>query len=64
MECKMENDNPYCNCTYDPCSKKNKCCDCLHYHRENDELPACFFSANQEKTYDRSVNNFIKNRKK
>ena len=26
MECKMEKNNPYCNCTYEPCERKNKCC--------------------------------------
>ncbi|HAH08038.1 MAG TPA: hypothetical protein DCM05_16180 [Elusimicrobia bacterium] len=42
-----------CNCTY-RCSKKGHCCECLHYHRSMGEFPACFFTAEGEKTYDRS----------
>ena len=63
MECRMEKNNPHCNCTYEPCSRKNKCCECLHYHRQNDELPACFFNAEQERTYNRSISFFISTRK-
>jgi len=62
MECKMEKNNPHCNCTYEPCSRKGKCCDCLHYHREHDELPACFFNREQERTYNRSIQYFIHTR--
>jgi len=36
------------------------CCECVSYHRNRKELPACFFPANAEKTYDRSIKNFIK----
>jgi len=43
-----------CNCTY-PCDRKGKCCECLSYHRKMGELPACYFSKEAEKTYDRSV---------
>jgi hypothetical protein len=60
MECKMEKNNPYCNCSYEPCSRKYKCCECLHYHRKNNELPACFFNAEFERTYDRSIANFLR----
>ncbi|MCX7792921.1 MAG: DUF6485 family protein [Thermodesulfovibrionales bacterium] len=62
MDCpKIERNKKYCTCSYEPCSKKFRCCDCLHYHRQNGELPACFFSPHIEKTYDRSIRNFIKN---
>ena len=64
MDCKMEKGNPYCNCTYEPCSRKHKCCDCLHYHRQKDELPACFFKTDEERTYNRSIDYFIKMRMK
>ncbi len=60
MECISEKNSRYCNCTYEPCPRKHKCCECLHYHRRNDELPACYFSKEYEKTYDRSVANFIR----
>ncbi len=60
MECTMENNRPHCTCTYEPCSKKYKCCECLHYHRKMDQLPACYFTSEFEKTYDRSAANFLK----
>ena len=52
-----------CTCTYDPCERKGMCCQCLHYHRRNGELPACYFTDRVEKTYDRSISRFIQNRK-
>ncbi|MFO8077489.1 MAG: DUF6485 family protein [Thermoplasmatota archaeon] len=59
MECKKDqNKEKYCNCSYS-CEKKGKCCDCLHYHRQMGELPACFFPEDIEKTYDRSIERFI-----
>ncbi len=51
-----------CNCTYDPCERKGMCCECLSYHRSKHELPACYFPADKEKTFDRSINNFRKDR--
>ncbi|RLE11889.1 hypothetical protein DRJ04_07205 [Candidatus Aerophobetes bacterium] len=48
-----------CNCTYEPCSRKGRCCECLRYHWQAGELPACFFPAEVEKTYDRSLRRFI-----
>jgi len=48
-----------CNCTYSGCSKKGKCCECLAYHLEMRQLPACCFPDEVEKTYDRSFRRFI-----
>jgi hypothetical protein len=48
-----------CNCSYAGCGKKGRCCECLHYHRRMGQLPACFFSAKDEKSYDRSIERFI-----
>lgn len=58
----------HCNCTYCinlamdyegttkiPCPYKGKCCECIKYHKERQELPACYFTEEQEKTYDRSI---------
>jgi hypothetical protein len=53
-----------CSCSYPSCSRKGLCCECISYHRDNEELPGCYFSAAAEKTYDRSIENFIKTRKK
>lgn len=63
MECKKQTNLKICNCTYEPCSRKGICCECLHYHRKNGELPACFFSKEAEASYDRSIENFIRDYK-
>jgi hypothetical protein len=49
-----------CNCSYAPCARKGVCCECVSYHRRNKQIPACFFSAQAEKTYDRSLENFLR----
>jgi len=59
MECKKETNLDQCNCTYEPCSRKGICCECVAYHKNHGELPACFFSAEAERTYDRSIRKFI-----
>ena len=59
MDCKKEKNKIHCNCSY-PCSKKGICCDCISYHRNRGELPACYFPDNEEKSYDRSIENFIR----
>ncbi len=46
-------------CTYEPCPRKGVCCECIAYHRRNGELPACYFSKEKEKTYDRSIRNYL-----
>lgn len=52
-----------CTCTYS-CSHRGKCCECVAYHRNRGQIPGCFFSAAGEKTYDRSLENLISDRKK
>jgi hypothetical protein len=59
MECKKDTNLKICNCTYEPCPRKGLCCECIVYHRKYNELPACFFSDEVEKTYDRSIRRFI-----
>ncbi len=59
VECKVEENKMNCNCTY-PCDKKGMCCECISYHRKRDELPACYFPDTVERTYDRSIENFIR----
>lgn len=59
-ECKNHERNvKRCNCTYEPCSRKGYCCECVSYHWSMQQLPACFFSAEGERSYDRSVRRFI-----
>jgi hypothetical protein len=59
MECQIEINKARCNCTYEPCPRKGKCCECIAYHLELDELPACVFPPEVEKTYDRSFARFV-----
>jgi len=52
-----------CPCTYEPCQRKGICCECLRYHRASGELPACYFTPEVERTYDRSIARFLKSHK-
>ncbi len=60
MECKQARNSKNCTCTYEPCSNKAICCDCLRYHLGSRELPACCFPADAERTYDRSFEHFAR----
>lgn len=61
MDCDQTQKNlDRCNCTYPGCPRKGACCECLHYHRSKNQLPACFFPAEVEKTYDRSFERFAR----
>jgi hypothetical protein len=60
MECKKEKNRKDCTCTYDPCSRKGTCCDCLASHLRRRELPGCCFSREAERTYDRSFEHFAR----
>jgi hypothetical protein len=59
MECRRESNKRGCNCTYEPCSRKGVCCECVRYHLARRELPACFFPPEVERTYDRSIERFV-----
>ena len=48
-----------CACTYPDCPRHGKCCACLSYHLGQQQLPACCFPPEAEKTYDRSFAKFI-----
>jgi len=47
-----------CNCSYPGCARKGNCCECLRYHLSSNQLPACAFPDDVEKTYDRSFRRF------
>ncbi|MBF0479833.1 MAG: hypothetical protein HQL26_10150 [Candidatus Omnitrophica bacterium] len=60
MNCPNKQKNlPGCTCTYTSCEKQGVCCECVRYHRAKGAIPGCFFPADAEKTYDRSVQNFV-----
>ena len=54
----MDTNLAFCTCSYPGCPRKGNCCECLQYHLRNNELPACAFPADVEKTYDRSFRRF------
>ncbi|HHP50769.1 MAG TPA: hypothetical protein ENM97_02615 [Moorella mulderi] len=60
MECQRKKNLTLCTCTYAYCEKKGLCCECVAYHRSRGEIPGCFFPPEAEKTYDRSLENFIR----
>ena len=58
MECNQNKNLNKCNCTYEPCSRKGMCCECITYHLRSRQLPACCFPKEVEQTYDRSFERF------
>ena len=60
MDYKKAKNSERCTCTYESCSRKGICCECLTYHLASRELPGCCFPADAERTYDRSFEHFAK----
>lgn len=60
MECNKERNLQSCNCTYDPCSRKGICCECIRYHKQMRQLPGCVFPDDAERTWDRSYEHFAR----
>lgn len=60
MDCREGQNLKTCNCSYEPCSRKGICCECLRYHLKMHELPACCFPADAERSYDRSFELFAR----
>jgi len=58
-KCQQEKNMSNCNCSWEPCSRKGVCCECLSYHWGMKQLPACLFPDDVERTYDRSLRRFI-----
>ncbi len=58
MDCKKTANLAACNCSYEPCSRKGTCCECISYHLRSRELPACCFPAEIERSFDRSFEAF------
>ena len=44
MECKRDENKIGCTCTATTCGNRGICCDCVRHHRENGEIPGCFFT--------------------
>ena len=64
MECQRERNVESCKCTYEGCPRKGLCCECIRHHLAKNQLPACAFSEEAEKTYDRSFEKFIEDKTK
>jgi hypothetical protein len=60
MECNQARNLEDCTCTYTACSKRGRCCACIAQHRAAGEIPGCLFTPEGEKTYDRSIQAFIR----
>jgi len=60
MKCASSSSAQHCTCTNTACPSWGDCLDCVTRHRERKEIPGCFFTTEGEKTYNRSVENFIK----
>jgi len=63
MDCKKDPNLKNCTCTYEPCPRKGLCCECIAYHRGSGELPGCLFSPGAERSYDRSIANYLRDQK-
>lgn len=59
MECNRRLNRQRCTCTYEPCSRKGICCECIAYHHPYGEPPGCLFPPEVERTYDRSTDRFM-----
>ena len=60
MDCNKERNLTRCNCSYEPCSRKGICCECLAYHLHSRALPGCCFPDEAERKYDRSFEHFAR----
>ncbi|MCL2766435.1 MAG: DUF6485 family protein [Peptococcaceae bacterium] len=62
MECQLEKNKVQCSCTYESCSRRGLCCECISYHRTKNEAPGCLFPPEIERTYNRSIKNLLASR--
>ena len=60
MDCKKDINQARCTCSYDACSRRGVCCDCLTYHLAKRQLPGCCFNEKAERTHDRSFEHFAR----
>ncbi len=59
MECTQKKNADKCSCTYTSCDKRGACCQCIAFHRARGEMVGCYFEPEVEKTYDRSMKQFL-----
>jgi len=59
MDCTQQKNAAHCPCTYTSCDKRGACCRCVAYHRAQNQMVACYFTPEVERTYDRSMRAFL-----
>ncbi len=59
MGCDNQKCGDNCPCTYAGCERHGNCCQCVAYHRDRNEMVACYFTPEVEKTWDRSMARFL-----
>ena len=59
MDCIQETNAAKCPCTYTSCERRGACCKCVAYHRSQNQMVACYFKPEVERTYDRSMKAFL-----
>lgn len=59
MQCAQQNNADNCPCTYTSCERRGACCQCVTYHRDRNQMVACYFTPEVERTYDRSMRAFL-----
>ena len=52
-----------CKCTYESCSRKGNCCQCVAFHRERGEATGCMFTPDGERSYDRTLKSLMIDRR-
>jgi len=62
MECISTETKKNCTCTYTACDKRGNCCACVAFHQPKGQVPGCFFTTPGERSYDRSLENFLRDR--
>ena len=43
MDCVKEANSEKCPCTYTSCERHGACCQCIAYHRDKNEMVACYY---------------------
>lgn len=59
MDCTQKANAAQCSCTYTSCPRRGACCQCVAHHRSRNEMVACYFTPEAERTYDRSMKAFL-----
>ena len=59
MECNKQDNLAECTCSVIKCKNRGICCQCVKHHRENGQIPGCFFPKSAELKHNRSIEYFV-----